>query len=63
MNFKSSDMRKLHVWLSIVQHEKMAALTNFYKPNMMFKYNIFYNTYMLYKTEKITAMNKACGNK
>lgn len=58
ISIKSLDMRELHVWLWIVEHEKMATVTDLYKAYIKFEYNIFHGTYVPCKTEGICASTR-----
>ena len=63
MALKSPDIREPHVWLWIVDQEKLAAVTDLYEKHIKFKYNIFHSTYLPCKTEGITGINEAKGVK
>ena len=63
MIFKSPGIREPHVWLWIVDQEKMAAVTDFYDGYIKHEYDLFHSTYLPCKTEGITAMNEAKGSK
>ena len=63
MEYKSPGMREPHVWLWIVEQEKVSIITELYEETIKFEYNIFHNTYMPAKTEGIVAINEARDNK
>jgi hypothetical protein len=63
VSFKSPDIREPHVWLWVVDHEKLAAVTDFYEGYIKHEYNLFHSTYLPCKTEGITAINEARGIK
>lgn len=45
------------------QKKKLATVIDWYEAYIKFKYNIFHGTYLPYKTEDMTAINEAKGNK
>jgi hypothetical protein len=61
--FKSPSIREPHVWLWISDHERLAAVTDFYEAHIKHEYILFHSTYLPCKTEGITAINEARGNK
>src|ERR1700738_2870976 len=63
MEYKSPAMREPHVWLWIVEQEKLSVVIELYDETIKFEYNIFHSTYMPAKTEGIVAINEARGNK
>ena len=63
MEYKSPAMREPHVWLWIVEQEKLSVVTELYDETIKFEYNIFHSTYVPAKTEGIVAINEARGNK
>ena len=46
MEYKLPTMREPHVWLKIVEQEKLSSVTKLYKDTIKFQYNIFHITYM-----------------
>ena len=63
MEYKSPGMREPHVWLWIVEQEKLSVVTELYEETIKFEYSIFHSTYVPAKTEGIVAINEARGNK
>src|ERR1700738_5592790 len=63
MEYKSPAMREPHVWLWIVEQEKLSVVIELYDETIKFEYNIFHSTYVPAKTEGIVAINEARGNK
>ena len=63
MEYKSPAMREPHVWLWIVEQEKVSIITELYEETIKFEYNIFHSIYVPAKTEWIVAINEARGNK
>ena len=63
MDYKSPTMREPHVWLWIVETERLSVVTDLYENTIKFEYNIFHSTYVPAKTEGIVAINEARGNK
>ena len=61
--FKSPDIREPHVWLWIVDQERVAAVTDLYETFIKYEYTIFHSTYLPCKTEGITAINEGRGIK
>ena len=51
---KCAAMREAHVWLWVVEQEKVSAITELYE-NINFKYNIFHNTYVGVHAHGLTA--------
>ena len=62
MEYKLPAMREPHVWLWIVEQEKLSVITELYEKTVKFKYNIFHSTYVPANTEGIMAINEARGN-
>ena len=60
---KSPGMREPHVWLWIVEQEKLPVVTGLYDKTVKHEYDIFISTYVPAKTEGIVAINEARGNK
>ena len=63
MEYKSPAMREPHVWLWIVEQERVSDKLELYEKTTKFKYNIYHNTYIPAKTERIVIINEARGNK
>ena len=61
--YRSPAMREPHVWLWIVEQEKLPVVTDLYEQTVKHEYNIFHSTYVPAKTEGIVAINEARGNK
>ena len=62
-DYRSPDMREPHVWLWIVEQEKLSIVTELYENTIKFEYSIYHSTYVPAKTEGIVAINEARGNK
>ena len=56
-------MREPHVWLWIVEQEKLPVVTELYEETIKHEYSIFHSTYFPAKTEGIVAINEAKGNR
>ena len=63
MKYGSPAMREPHVWLWIVEQEKLPVVTDLYEKTVKFEYDIFHSTYVPAKTEGIVIINEARGNK
>lgn len=62
IDYKSPAMREPHVWLWVVEQEKVPAVLELYE-TLKFEYNIFQSTYVPARTEGVVAINEAKGNK
>ena len=63
MEYKSPAIREPHIWLWIVEQEKLSVVTELYEEMIKFKYIIFHSIYAPTKTEGIMAINEARCNK
>ena len=63
IEFNSPSIREPHVWLWIVEHDKLAAITDLYDDKLKFQYDIFHSTYLPCKTEGITGIAEGKGIK
>ena len=60
---RSPAMREPHVWLWIVEQDKVHAINDLYENSIKHEYNLFHSTYVPAKTEGISAINEARGHK
>ena len=63
MDYKSPNMREPHVWLWIVEQEKLPDIMQLYDSTIKFEYSVYQSTYVPAKTEGIVVINEARGNK
>ena len=63
IEYKSPAIREPHVWLWIVEQEKLPVVVALYEQYIKFEYHIFHSTYVPAKTEGIVAINEARGNR
>lgn len=63
MAFKLPTMQEPHVWVWIVDQERMVAVKYLYDIQINNLYDIFHNTYLSCKTEGMTMFSKVRGNK
>ena len=63
LELKSPGIREPHVWLWIVDQERLAAVTDLYDTHIKFQYTIVHSAYLPCKTEGITLFNEARGVK
>src|SRR6202022_3359419 len=59
MEYKSPAMREPHVWLWIVEQERLSEILELYEKTIKFEYSIYHNTYVPAKTEGIVVINEA----
>jgi hypothetical protein len=62
MEYKSPAMREPHVWLWIVEQERLSDILELYEKTIKFEYNIYHNTYVPAKTEGIVVINEDRGH-
>jgi hypothetical protein len=63
MEYKSSAMREPHVWLWIVEQERLSDILELYEKTIKFEYSIYHNMYVPAKTEGIVVINEHRGHK
>ena len=63
MEYKLPTMKEPHVWLGIVEQEKLSSVTKLYKDTIKFQYNIFHITYMPAKDKNDRGHQRGQGNK
>jgi hypothetical protein len=63
MEYKSPAMREPHVWLWIVEQERLSDILELYEKTIKFEYSIYHNTYVPAKTEGIVVINEDRGHR
>jgi hypothetical protein len=63
MEYKSPAMREPHVWLWIVEQERLSDILELYEKTIKFEYSIYHSTYVPAKTEGIVVINEDRGHR